>query len=169
MEDKSKKLEDLLIKENIKYSITSHPAFFTVTESKSFKQNIKGAHTKNLFLKNKKKEYFLFSCEEKQSVDIKKLSKSLVLGNLSFAKEAALKEYLNITPGSVTPFGLLNDIENKVNFFLDNNLTQDDQINFHPLENTATITMQVKDFINFLLENNKKVNIFDFKSYTLIK
>ena len=52
---------------------------------------------------------------------------------------------------------------------MDNNLTQDDQINFHPLENTATITMQVKDFINFLLENNKKVNIFDFKSYTLIK
>ena len=102
-------------------------------------------------------------------MDIKKLSKSLALGNLSFSKEAALKEYLNITPGSVTPFGLLNDIENKVNFFLDNNLTQDDQINFHPLENTATITMQVKDFINFLLENKKKVNIFDFKSYTLIK
>ena len=63
----------------------------------------------------------------------------------------------------------LGVIENKVNFFLDNNLTQDNQINFHPLENTATITMQVKDFINFLLENNKKVNIFDFKSYTLIK
>ena len=63
----------------------------------------------------------------------------------------------------------LNDWDLFLIFFLDNNLTQDEQINFHPLENTATITMQVKDFINFLLENNKKVNIFDFKSYTLIK
>ena len=101
-------------------------------------------------------------------MDLKKLSKSLVLGNLSFAKEADLKEYLNIAPGSVTPFGLLNDSENKVNFFLDNDLTQNDQVNFHPLENTATITIQIKDFINFLLENKKKVNIFDFKSYALI-
>ena len=159
----------MLSKHNIKYNVYEHPSLHTVEESKKLRGKIEGIHTKNLFLKNKKKEYFLFSCEEKQSVDIKKLSKSLVLGNLSFAKEVALKEYLNITPGSVTPFGLLNDIENKVNFFLDNNLTQDDQINFHPLENTATITMQVKDFINFLLENNKKVNIFDFKSYTLIK
>ena len=160
-----KKLND----SRITFQLHEHEALFTVKDSEKNRGSIEGIHTKNLFLKNKKKEYFLFSCEEKQSVDIKKLSKSLVLGNLSFAKEVALKEYLNITPGSVTPFGLLNDIENKVNFFLDNNLTQDDQINFHPLENTATITMQVKDFINFLLENKKKVNIFDFKSYTLIK
>ena len=164
-----KTLIEMLNKSGYSYNLYKHKALFSVEESIQKRDQISGVHTKNLFLKNKKKEYFLFSCEENQSVDIKKLSKSLILGNLSFAKEAALKEYLNITPGSVSPFGLLNDIENKVNFFLDNNLTQDDQINFHPLENTATITMQVKDFINFLLENNKKVNIFDFKSYTLIK
>ena len=91
------------------------------------------------------------------------------LGNLSFAKETALREFLNIAPGSVTPFGLLNDIENKVNFFLDNVLMLSDQINFHPLENTATITIQVKDFINLLIINKKKINIFDFNSYTIIK
>ena len=153
----------------IAFRLHEHEPLFTVSDSEKKRGDIEGVHTKNLFLKNKKREYFLFSCEESQSVDLKKLSKSLVLGNLSFAKEDALKEYLNITPGSVTPFGLLNDIGNKVNFFLDNGLTQDDQINFHALENTATITLQVKDFINFLLEKKKKVNIFDFKSYTLIK
>ena len=58
MEDKSKKLVDLLIKGNIKFSITSHPAFFTVKESESFKQKIEGAHTKNLFLKNKKNNLY---------------------------------------------------------------------------------------------------------------
>ena len=152
----------------VAFQLHEHEPLFTVGDSEKKRGNIKGVHTKNLFLKNKKNKYFLFSCEESRSVDLKKLSKSLVLGNLSFAKEDALKKYLNISPGSVTPFGLLNDSENKVNFFLDNGLTQGDQINFHPLENTATITMQVKDFVNFLLENKKKVNIFDFKSYTLI-
>ena len=76
MEDKSKKLVDLLIKENIKFSITSHPAFFTVKESKSFKQNIEGAHTKNLFLKNKKNNFFLLSCKDDTIIDLKKLKKN---------------------------------------------------------------------------------------------
>ena len=160
-----KKLND----SRITFQLHEHEALFTVKDSEKERGSIEGIHTKNLFLKNKKKEYFLFSCEENQLVDLKKLSKSLILGNLSFAKEADLKEYLNISPGSVTPFGLLNDSKNKVNFFLDNSLTQENQINFHPLENTATITMQIKDFINFLLVNKKKVNIFDFNTYTLIK
>jgi len=153
----------------IAFRLHEHEPLFTVSDSEKKRGDVEGAHTKNLFLKNKKEEYFLFSCEESRSVDLKKLSKSLVLGNLSFAKEADLKKYLNTAPGSVTPFGLLNDTENKVNFFLDLGLTQNDQVNFHPLENTATITIQVKDFINFLLENNKKVNIFDFKYYSPIK
>jgi len=165
--------KDKLIKKlsdsQIAFQLHEHEPFFTVNDSEKKRGIIGGVHTKNLFLKNKKNEYFLFSCEEKQFVDLKKLSKTLGLGNLSFAKETALREFLNIAPGSVTPFGLLNDIENKVNFFLDNVLMLSDQINFHPLENTATITIQVKDFINLLIINKKKINIFDFNSYTIIK
>ena len=153
----------------IAFQLHEHEPLFTINDSEKKRGDIVGAHTKNLFLKNKKRKYFLFSCEESLSVDLKKISKALSLGNLSFANENTLKEYLNITPGSVTPFGLLNDIDNKVDFFMDNGLLRSNQINFHPLENTTTITLQVKDFINFLLANKKKVNIFDFKSYTLIK
>ena len=101
----------------VAFQLHEHEPLFTVRDSEKKRGDIKGVHTKNLFLKNKKNKYFLFSCEESRSVDLKKLSKSLVLGNLSFAKEDALKKYLNISPGSVTPFGLLNDSENKVNFF----------------------------------------------------
>ena len=89
----------ILSKHNIKYDIYEHPSLHTVEESKKLRGKIEGIHTKNLFLKNKKKEYFLFSCEENRSVDLKKLSKSLVLGNLSFAKEAD-HPWWRRTPGS---------------------------------------------------------------------
>ena len=153
----------------ILYILHEHKPLFTVNDSEKMRGEIQGVHTKNLFLKNKKNEYFLFSCSEHQSINLKKLGKSLVSGNLSFAKKNDLKKYLYVFPGSVTPFGLLNDIENKVNFFLDKNLTQNDKINFHPLINTSTITIKAQDFINFLLENKKKINIFDFNTYILIK
>ena len=102
----------LLKKSNIPYSITEHPPLHTVEDSLSNRGVISGVHSKNLFLKNKKKEYFLFSCDEIQKVDLKKVSKSLNIGNISFAKEDKLKEILGVQPGSVTPFGLLNEKKN---------------------------------------------------------
>ena len=167
MEDKSKKLVDLLIKENIKFSITSHPAFFTVKESKSFKKNIKGAHTKNLFLKNKKNNFFLFSCEESTIVDLKKLKKVLDLGNISFAGNLYLKDIMGVKPGSVTPFGLINDQENKIKFFLDKKILYNNKVNFHPLVNTSTVSICTADFLLFMKNNNKLVNIFNFDNYTI--
>ena len=168
MEDKSKKLVDLLIKENIKFSITSHPAFFTVKESKSFKQKIKGAHTKNLFLKNKKNNFFLLSCKDDTIIDLKKIKKNPIFGNISFANEFYLKKYLNLTPGSVTPFGLLFDLGNIVEFYLDNKLLKYDVINFHPLINTSTIGLKTSEFIYFMKLQKKVVKYFNFDTYEII-
>ena len=151
-----------------KYVVYEHEAFFTVQDSLGKRDLIKGAHTKNLFLKNKKKEFFLFSCLEHTKVDLKKISKILSLGNISFANEKYMVEYLGVKPGSVSPFGLLNDKENVIKFFLDNNLKNFDKVNFHPLINTATINIGFADFVAFLVENKKKVNIFDFDNYSLI-
>ena len=72
-------------------------------------------------------------------------------------------------PGSVTPFGLLNDMENKVKFYLDSQFLKEDFMNFHPLTNTSTINLKTDDFMNFLSENKKKVNIFDFINYSIIE
>ena len=168
MEDKSKKLVDLLIKENIKFSITSHPAFFTVKESKSFKKNIKGAHTKNLFLKNKKNNFFLLSCKDDTKIDLKKIKKNSLFGNISFANESYLKDYLNLTPGSVTPFGLLFDSNNIVKFYLDNKLLKYEVVNFHPLINTSTISLNTSDFIHFMRLQKKVVNYFNFDTCQII-
>jgi len=150
------------------FTIFEHEAFFTVNDSTHKRGQIKGAHTKNLFLKNKKNKFFLISCHESSLIDLKKLSKSLNLGNISFANKDYLLKYLGVQPGSVSPFGLLNDMGNIVEFYIDNSLKKFDKINFHPLINTSTINMGFDEFIDFLIENNKKVNIFDFDNYSLI-
>lgn len=162
---------DLLIKlnkYNFLYELYNHKPLFTVKDSFKKRGEITGAHSKNLFLKNKKNKYFLFSCLENTKVELKKISKSLTLGNISFAKEEALEEYLGVKSGSVTPFGLLNDFENKVEFYLDSNFLDYKTINFHPLVNTSTLNLTIDNFLDFLNKNKKKVNIFDFNNYSLI-
>ena len=160
-------LLNLLHKKNIKYELYNHDALFSVEESRLKRGEIKGSHSKNLFLKNKKNKFFLVSCLETTNINLKKLSKNLNLGNISFAKENYLMEYLGVMPGSVTPFGLINDKRNDVVFYLDKGFLSNDSLNFHPLTNTSTINLQTKDFINFLNDNKKKVNILDFKDYSV--
>ena len=165
--NKNELLESLL-KNNIQYRIYKHNALFTVEDSKKMRGKIKGAHTKNLFFKNKKDQFFLFSCLESTKVDLKKLQKSLNIGNISFAKEKYLNSLLNVKPGAVTPFGLINDLDCEIEFFLDYKIIEFKEVNFHPMENTSTITIKTKQFIEFIQKNNKLVNIYNFDNYTLI-
>ena len=162
---------DLLLMLNeskISYKNHHHEPLFTVEDSIKKRGLIDGAHSKNLFLKNKKKEFFLFSCLENTKVELKKIGKCLKLGSLSFANEVILKEKLGVLPGSVTPFGLLNDKENSTNLYLDSGFFSYQKANFHPLINTYTISLDINDLKSFLTAKNKKVYIFDFKNYSLI-
>ena len=143
------KLLNILNSKKIKFTITEHPPFYTVKEARAFKK-LKGAHTKNLFLKNKKNSFFLISCKDDTKINLKQLKNSPIFGNLSFANEFYLNQYLNLLPGSVTPFGLLFDTDNIVKFYLDCNLLQHRIINFHPLINTATISLETSVFIDFM-------------------
>ena len=163
-----KNISKLLKTQGFKFKTYNHEALFTVSDSSEKRGEINGAHSKNLFLKNKKNNFFLISCLENRQINLKKLAKSLSLGNVSFAKEDPLFKWLGVQPGSVTPFGLLNDVNNKVKFYLDKDFLIHKTINFHPLVNTSTINLLTNDFINFLIENNKKVNIFNFDNYSLI-
>ena len=111
----------------------------------------------------------MLSCQEKAVVNLKKFSKSIQAGNLSFANKDYLREYLGVEPGSVSPFGLINNKENNVDFYLDENLYCGEKINFHPLINTSTITIKITEFVNFMIENNKKINIFSLEEYKVTK
>jgi len=165
----SVKLVELLKKKNYNIEVHQHESLFTVEDSKSLRGEINGAHSKNLFLKNKKNNFFLISCEENEKIDLKNISKSLELGNVSFAKEEYLDQYLKIKPGSVSPFALLNDESKLVSFYLEKKLYESKFVNFHPLINTFTITIATQKFIEFMIENNKKIHIFSTTEGKIIK
>ena len=165
----SSDLINLLQKENCNIDVHNHGPLFTVADSKKLRGNIVGAHSKNLFLKNKKNKFFLLTCEEADKIDLKRISKSLELGNTSFAREEYLDKYLKIKPGSVSPFALLNDEGGQVDFYLEKTLYESKFVNFHPLINTSTITIETVKFIEFMIENDKKIHIFSSAEEKILK
>ena len=165
----SKEFINLFSEKGYDYELHHHQALFTVEDSNNFRGKIKGSHSKNLFLKNKKNKFFLISCEEFTEINLKSVSKFLCLGNVSFAREEYLINLLGVKPGSVTPFALLNNTENDIDFYLDEKLYNSKFVNFHPLTNTATITMKCSTFIEFMIENNKKIHIFSPVEEVIVK
>jgi Ala-tRNA(Pro) deacylase len=152
-------LLSLLQKYQLEYEIHEHDPVFTVDEGKHVSANIDGAHSKNLFLKDKKKSYFLVSVLEHKRVDLKMLSKTYGKGGLSFASADELNQKLQLTPGSVTPYGLIHDTKREVTFLLDEDFLKYDIVNFHPLQNNLTVSMKVKPFLQFFELINHNPNV----------
>lgn len=128
-----------------------HEAVFTVAESAHLKARISGGKSKNLFLKDRKGRLFLLVAEDEAVVDLKRLHEKLgAQGRLSFASAELLEEVWGVTPGSVTPFGAINDREGRVTVALDAGLLAHGRVNFHPLINTATTAISADDLVRFL-------------------
>ena len=164
---KESDLLELFREKGLNFTIHNHDPLFTVEDSEKLRGKIDGSHTKNLFLKNKQNNFFLLTCDEKAVIDLKRFSRSIGAKNLSFAKAEYLEKYMGIKPGSVSPYALLNDDQNIVEFYLDERLTKSQEINFHPLINTTTITIKTESFINFIVENKIKINIFSLDTYSI--
>jgi Ala-tRNA(Pro) deacylase len=128
-----------------------HPAVFTVAESRACREGQPGGHTKNLFLSDRKGGLFLLCALEDARVDLKTLHQALgAKGRLSFGAPALLFEVLGVAPGSVTPFGALNDRQGRVKVALDAPMLALERLNFHPLINTATTNILALDLLRFL-------------------
>ncbi len=127
-----------------------HPPLFTVAQSQDLRGRIEGGHTKNLFLKDKKDRLWLVVAPEDAEIDMKRLHSRLGSARLSFGKPELLLETLGVVPGSVTPFGAINDAEGRVTVVLDAALMVHELLNFHPLSNEATTTIRRDDLIAFL-------------------
>ncbi len=149
--EKEQKVYDLLEQLGISYKRYEHPPVYTVDEAKQYWQDIEGAHSKNLFLRNNKgSQHYLVILEESKKADIKDLSAKLAAGKLSFASERRLMEHLGLETGAVSPFGLINDDKKAVTVAVDRDLKKASTVNFHPNVNTATVSLSFSDFEKFL-------------------
>lgn len=139
-----------LEKLGIRTETSDHPPLFTVEESQALRGRIRGGHTKNLLLKDKKGRIFLVVAEESRAVDLKTLHQTIgASGRLSFVDAARMLELIGVEPGSVTAFAVLNDEAHAVTLVLDEQLLLHDMVNCHPLVNTATTTIGRDDLLRF--------------------
>lgn len=146
-----KELLDYLQNLGIEVTTVEHPPLFTVADSQGLRGEISGGHTKNLFLKDKKDNFFLVTVEEDAVVDLKSIHQVIgAASRVSFGKPEKLLEYLGVIPGSVTVFGAINDRDHNVQVVIDADLMKYDVINGHPLTNEATTSIRREDLIAFL-------------------
>jgi len=143
-------LEQHLTDLSIIFDVHEHPAVYTVEEAQQHCSHIEGCHCKNLFLKTKKKQLWLVVLEDSTTIDLKELARLVGVKAWSFASPDRLMEHLGVIPGSVTPFALINDSENKVNLAIESKVLESQSGNFHPLTNTATLTISNTGLREFL-------------------
>ncbi len=144
-------LMGMLTRLGITVATVEHPPLFTVEQSQALRGEIPGAHTKNLFLKDKKGALFLVTAAEDAAIDLKHIHHRIgASGRISFGNPTLLMDTLGVAPGAVTPFGAINDTGGRVTVVLDAPLAAAPTINCHPLANTATTTIATADLIAFL-------------------
>lgn len=134
----------------ISHPTTDHPPAFTVEQGNQVWGDIPGMHCKNLFLKDAKGVLWLVVAPAEKRIDLKRLPDVIGSARLSFGSAALLEEVLGISPGSVTPFALINDPERRVRVILDAGMMDQPLLNYHPLTNEATTTITNADFRKFL-------------------
>lgn len=156
-----------MAEQDIDQTTHDHPAVFRVEEGLELKAAMPGAHTKNLFLKDKKGQLWLISARQDTVIDLKRAPKTIGSDRLSFGNEHLLYEALGVRPGSVTALGLINDPGQRVTFVLDKALWDADIVNFHPLTNTATTALAQDQFRKALAAMGRApVTVVDFSDLT---
>lgn len=160
---KKQEVYDFIKSKNIWYEITEHKAVFNMEELSEIEVPYPEYDAKNLFVRDdKKRNYYLITVKGNKRVNLKEFRNNNGTRPLSFVSEQDLMSIMNLTAGSVTPFGLLNDKELKVKFYLDKDFLNDKQIiGIHPNDNTATMWLKVLDLIDIIKEHGNQVNIVE--------
>ncbi len=142
-----------------------HAPVFTVEEMMTECADLPGLHTKNLFLRDAKKRYFLVSMRHDAALDLKSLRHTIgARGGLSFGSADALQDMLGVASGSVSPFALINDSAHAVSLCLEDRLMEAPIINFHPLANDRTTAIAPADLRRFLATTGHEPLVFSLVS-----
>jgi Ala-tRNA(Pro) deacylase len=146
-----KELYDLLDRLSIPFEYHEHPPIATIRDAIVHWKDYNSGRCKNIFLRNHKGDkHYLVILEHLRQMNIHDMEKMLRQGKLTFASDKRLMKYLGVQPGSVSPFGLINDHENHVHLFIDEKLKDFERLAFHPNVNTASIVISQSDFLRFL-------------------
>ncbi len=147
---------------DIPHTTVQHEATFTVAEGRGLKASLPGGHTKNLFMKDKDGVIVLISAHADNQLKLNQLHKLIGTRRLSFASAELMEEVLGVVPGSVTGFALMNDTGRRVRFILDAALEAYEEVNFHPLVNTATTRVSLANFKRFVAATGHDLTVIDF-------
>lgn len=140
------------------HEITEHPAVFNMAEAYEIEMPYPEADAKNLFVRDdKKRAYYLITVKDDKRVDLKQFSQTHGTRKLSFASADDLMAIMGLIPGAVTPFGLLNDEERKVTFYLDSDFMEGNLIGIHPNDNTATVWMMASDLVEIIKAHGNEI------------
>lgn len=151
---------DYLTTYGVDFEVTEHPAVFNMAEVAEISLPHPEADAKNLFVRDDKKlHYYMITVQGDKRVDLKKFRKQHGLRNLSFASAEDLRSILDLIPGAVTPLGILNDQERRVELYLDAAFSE--LIGVHPNDNTATVWMKTVDLIRIITEHGNKVRVVE--------
>lgn len=136
----------------IEHQTVTHEPLYTVEQAQSVEYKDPGAHTKNLFLRNKKGRMFLAVIEHDRTVDLRGLRDMLQLpgGQFAFASTERMSQFLGVVPGSVTPLAAINDHSGKVQIIIDNDLLKQEWIYLHPCRNTHSTRLRTADLMKAL-------------------
>jgi Ala-tRNA(Pro) deacylase len=135
----------------IAYTRHEHPPVPTVEEAEKYWSAIDATHCKNLFLRNQKGDrHYLVIVEHAKKVNLRDVAGQIGDGKLSFGSPERLQRHLGLAPGSVSPFGLINDADHSVRVVVDRELKTAERLSFHPNINTVTLTVSAADFSRFL-------------------
>lgn len=154
---------EFLRKENICFEVTEHKAVYNMEELASVELPYPEADAKNLFVRDdKKRNYYLITVKGDKRVDLKDFKEKNGTRRLSFASPDDLMNILGLIPGAVTPFGILNDAECRVKFYIDKDFEKPSSIiGVHPNDNTATVWLKTEDLINIIKKHGNLVNTFE--------
>ena len=156
-------VQQYLLDQQVSYILHEHPPVYTCEEAQKYCSGIPGLSCKNLFLRNKKAQrYFLLVLASHKRADLKKISDIIGATRLSFANSQELQEILHLTPGAVSPFGLINDTDHSVECIIDREVYESDIVSFHPNINTATLELSKDMFHKFLETIESNVSVIDF-------
>lgn len=156
---KKQDIYNILKEMNIDYSVTEHKPVYTIEEMNDLGMENIDHVIKNLFIRDdKKKNYYLVLVQKDKTVNLNKLKETINSRRLSFASEEDLEKYLGLKKGAVSPLGIVNDENKFVKVIIDRDIRNLEFIGVHPMENTATVWINVEDLQKLIKSNGNFVN-----------